>query len=210
MFRYIVSRIIRKLNISAIRDSTICSTSKVEAGSSFISSKMDSYSFTGYYCDVYCANIGKFVSIANNVKIGGVNHPMHWVSMSPVFYHGRDSISKKFSSFPLPSHKRNEIGNDVWIGNSAIIVSGVNVGNGAVIGAGAIVTKDVPDYAIVVGSPARVIRYRFSDEIIDRLLQIKWWDLSETEILGLSKHIRSPEEFIKFIEAKGDLGVIYE
>ena len=200
MLRYIVSRMIRKLQISAIRNSTICSTSKVEAGSSFVNSKMDSFSFTGYYCDVYNANIGKFVSIANNVKIGGATHPMHWVSMSPVFYHGRDSISKKFSSFPRPIQQEIKIGNDVWIGDSAIIMSGVNVGNGAVIGAGAIVTKNVPDYAIVVGSPAKVIRYRFSHEIIEKLLQIKWWDHSDKEIQELAKHITSPEEFIKMIE----------
>ncbi|MDB2357138.1 CatB-related O-acetyltransferase [Gammaproteobacteria bacterium] len=191
---------IRKLQISAIRDSTICSTSKVEAGSSFINSKMDSYSFMGYYCDVNNTNIGKYVSIGNNVKIGGATHPMHWVSMSPVFYYGRDSISKKFSNFPRPIEKESNIGNDVWIGDSAIIMSGIDIGNGAVIGAGAIVTKNVPDYAIVAGSPAKIIRYRFSQEIIDKLLQIRWWDYSDNDIKKFAKSIKSPEEFIQFIE----------
>ena len=204
MIRFIISRLIRKLNIPAIRLSSICSTSKVESGSSFIESTMDSYSFCGFYCDIYLTDIGKFVSIANNVKIGGVNHPMSWVSMSPVFYQGRDSISKKFSRFQLLSHKKSLIGNDVWIGNSAIILSGDKVGNGAEIAAGAVVTKDVPAYAIVGGSPARVIRYRFSDEIILKLSQLNWWDLSDKEILRLSKYIRSPDKFIEYIEANND------
>ena len=204
MLGFIIARLIRKLNIPAIRQSRICSTSKVESGSSFIESTMNSYSFCGYHCDIYLTNIGKFVSIANNVKIGGVNHPMHWVSMSPVFYRGRDSISKKFSKFQLPSHKRSQIGHDVWIGNSAIVLSGVEVGNGAVIGAGAVVTKNVPAYAIVVGSPARVVRYRFSDEIIVELERVSWWNLSDAEILRLSKYIRSPEDFIKYAEVNNE------
>lgn len=71
------------------------------------------------------------------------------------------------------------IGNDVWIGDHAVIVSGVTVGDGAVIGAGAVVTKDVPPYAIVGGIPAHIIRKRFSDAIIEDLLEIKWWDYEE-------------------------------
>tara|TARA_B110000879_G_scaffold143115_1_gene186105 strand:- start:559 stop:1173 length:615 start_codon:yes stop_codon:yes gene_type:complete len=197
MLSFIASRILRKFNLPAIHRSKICRTSKVESGSSFINSTMDSYSFCGLYNDIYCADIGKFSSIANNVKIGGANHPMSWVSMSPVFYSGRDSITKKFATFQLPNHKRSIIGNDVWVGNSAIILSGINVGNGSVIAAGAVVTKDVPDYAIVAGIPAQVIRYRFSRDIIDRLQQIKWWDLSNKEIQKLSEFIRSPENFIE-------------
>lgn len=68
------------------------------------------------------------------------------------------------------------IGNDVWIGHGALILPGVTIGNGAIIGAGAVVARDVPDYAIVAGNPARVIRYRFDPEVIERLNRIAWWD----------------------------------
>lgn len=74
------------------------------------------------------------------------------------------------------------IGNDVWIGTRVIIMGGVKIGNGAVIGAGAIVTKDVPDYAIAVGVPAKVVKYRFSPDIIEKLLELQWWNLSEEEL----------------------------
>lgn len=73
--------------------------------------------------------------------------------------------------------ERINIGNDVWIGTNASILSGVTIGNGVVIGAGSVVTKDVPNYAIVAGSPARIIKYRFSEEIIQLLNEVCWWDL---------------------------------
>jgi tetrahydrodipicolinate N-succinyltransferase len=95
------------------------------------------------------------------------------------------STSSWFSSIAPPSVKTAEadvrvrIKNDVWIGDGAIIMSGVTIGNGAVIGAGAVVTKDVPDYAVMIGVPARLLRYRFSAEIMHRLLALKWWELDD-------------------------------
>jgi acetyltransferase-like isoleucine patch superfamily enzyme len=74
------------------------------------------------------------------------------------------------------------IGNDVWIGTGAIILRGLSVGDGAVIGAGAVVTKDVPPYAIVAGNPARVIKYRFEEAVIKRIQASKWWEMSDGEI----------------------------
>lgn len=82
-----------------------------------------------------------------------------------------------------PSTKGDvDIGNDVWIAKEAVILSGVKIGDGAVIGAGAVAAKDVPPYAIVVGNPARIVRKRFDEETIQRLLQIKWWDWDDTQI----------------------------
>lgn len=200
MFKYILSKLIKKSHLSSIRNSKVDQRSKIEAGCSFVSSSIEKYSFCGYDCEIISADIGKFTSIANNVVIGGARHPMEWVGMSPVFYAGRDSINKKFSRYPLPDIKRTSIGNDVWIGRSAIILSGVCIGDGAVIGAGSVVTKDVPSYGIVAGNPASLIRYRFNELVIKKLQEIRWWDLSEQTLSKAVTFIKSPEEFIEFIE----------
>jgi tetrahydrodipicolinate N-succinyltransferase len=80
---------------------------------------------------------------------------------------------------------RATIGNDVWMGHNANVLSGINVGDGAVIAAGAVVTKDVPPYAVVAGVPATIKRFRFAEKIIDRLLRCKWWDLELHQLNGL-------------------------
>lgn len=121
--------------------------------------------------------IGKFCCISWNVTIyAGENHNFNAPSMY-TSYHWRHIFG---SSTPQPpmSGSKTTIGNDVWIGNGAIIINGASVGDGAIIGAGAVVTKDVPPYSIVAGVPAKVIRMRFDDTTINRLLKIKWWNWS--------------------------------
>lgn len=190
-------KILKKCQGSAIRGSQIDKTSTVEPGSNLVCVKMDRYSFCGYDCEIVNTEIGAFCSIANNVKIGGARHPIEWVSTSPVFYSGRDSVKKKFSTFDRDEDKHTIIGNDVWIGANVIIIQGVKVGNGAVIGAGAIVTKDVGDYEIVAGNPAKVIRKRFSDNIIQGLLDSKWWLLTDEQLTKVAKSVRDPQIFIE-------------
>ena len=92
---------------------------------------------------------------------------------------------------------RTSVGHDVWIGEGAFIKAGVCIGTGAVVGMGAVVTKDVPPYAIVAGNPARVIRKRFSDEMIQSLLATAWWDKGDAELTLLGSYINDPDEFIK-------------
>ena len=77
------------------------------------------------------------------------------------------------------------VGNDVWIGDNSVVVRGINIGNGAIIGASAVVTRDVPPYAIVVGNPARALRYRFDPEVIEELLALEWWDLEMVALKGI-------------------------
>lgn len=127
---------------------------------------------------VHEISIGAFCSIARNVTILEYNHPVKRLSTA--------FISKKMtgSSASIEHESKGSIaiGNDVWIGVNACVLSGVRVGNGAIIAANAVVNKDVPDYAIVGGIPAKVIGYRFSKEKIKELLEMQWWEWSDKKI----------------------------
>lgn len=197
---YYYSKILKKIRGSSIKNSTIDPTSKIESGSNIIDVVMNRYSFCGYDCEIVNCEIGAFTSVANNVIIGGVMHPMNWVSMSPVFYAGRDSIKKKFSLHQLAPVKKTYIGNDVWIGQYAMIKQGINVGHGAVIGMGSVVTKDVEPYSIVAGSPAKLLRKRFDEEIINDLIKIQWWNYCEDDLEKYSRYFTNPLDFIKEVK----------
>jgi acetyltransferase-like isoleucine patch superfamily enzyme len=120
-------------------------------------------------------DVGSFVSFSRGVEIllGGEHRP-EWVSVFPLRV-GLD-LDGQYSDGQPRTRGNVEIGNDVWIGTRALILSGVRIGDGAIVGAGSVVTKNVPPYAIVGGVPAAIIRKRFSDEVITRLLQVSWWN----------------------------------
>lgn len=124
--------------------------------------------------------IGRYCSIAKGVSIFHANHPLMHKSLHPFFYNpcfgfvGNEKIVRKSIV----------IGHDVWIGQNAIITPSVNrIGNGAVIGANAVVTKDVPDFAVMAGNPARIVKYRFSPEIMEKINQSEWWLSNIHELL---------------------------
>lgn len=193
---YLWAKLLKKLRGSAIINSKIHNTSKVESGSHIVNSTFDRHSFCGYDCEIFNCEIGSFCSIANNVIIGGGMHPMEWVSMSPVFYEGRDSVKAKFSEHKRDPNKRTTIGHDVWIGQGVMIKQGLNIGTGAVIGMGSIVTKDVEPYLVVAGSPAKEIRKRFDDKIIGELLKIRWWNFCDKDLHEHAKYFKDPKKFI--------------
>lgn len=137
-------------------------------------------------------NIGRFTSIAPNVQVNGGTHPYTYpyVSTSPMFYSTRKQTGinwveeQKFQEFKFVENEviQVKIGNDCWIGQNVFIVGGVTIHDGAVILAGAVVTKDVPPFSIVGGVPAKIIKYRFSEEDVDILLKSKWWEKDINDI----------------------------
>ena len=141
------------------------------------------YSYIGRGTIIHNARIGKFCSISDFCVIGLPGHNINTISSSPLFSEVNNGTKSSWVKKDLPQEPINiKIGNDVWIGYRAIIPTNVTIGDGAVIAAGAVVVKDVPPYAIVGGVPARVIRYRFSQEIIDRLLELRYWEKNDEEI----------------------------
>ncbi|MEX2393019.1 MAG: CatB-related O-acetyltransferase [Actinomycetota bacterium] len=126
--------------------------------------------------------IGAFCSIADDVEIFlGGNHRADWISTFP--FRSRFGLEGAYADGHPSSKGVVNIGNDVWIGRGACILSGVTIGNGAVIGAHAVVARDVRSYAVVVGNPAREIRRRFSDDQIRALEEIAWWDWPDAKIV---------------------------
>jgi len=128
--------------------------------------------------------IGKFCAIAKDVKfiMNGANHAMSGFSTYPfyIFGNGWEKVMPKEGELPYKGD--TIIGNDVWVGYEATIMAGVKVGNGAIIATKSVVTSDVPDYAIVGGNPAKVIKMRFDEETIEKLVNIAWWDWSAEKI----------------------------
>ena len=137
--------------------------------------------------------IGKYCSIGAGVRIGADYHPTNYISTSPKLYQ-QDYKNGKLVHFP-----HIEIGNDVWIGWNVLILKSCKIGTGAVIGAGSVVTHDVPPYAVVAGNPARIIRYRYSESDIAKLLESEWWNYPHENLLTLDFSVK-PEVFLQELE----------
>ena len=201
MLAYYWFKVLKKLRGKAIKNSTVDKKAKVEAGSIFLDSSMKKYSYCGYNCLFVNVEVGAFCSISDNVVVGGGNHPLEWVSTSPAFYKGRDSISKRLASLEYDSSDAHTIiGNDVWIGNGVLIKPGVTIGDGAVVGMGSVVTKDVEPYTIVGGNPAKMIRKRFAEETIRKLLAIKWWDWKDEKLSMYRQYFNNTNELLSKLE----------
>ena len=154
-----------------------------------VNSNIGKYTYIGIGSKIIHTEIGNFCSIASDVNIGLEEHTLQNISTSPIFTESHNATGYSWTKEDVfIPFKRTYIGNDVWIGFRALIKSGIKIGNGAVIAAGAVVTKDVPPYAIVGGVPAKIIKYRFSEDIIDELQKSQWWNLPDEIII---KHIQS-------------------
>ena len=158
---------------------------------------------------IHDCKIGRFCSIASNCHIGLGDHSLHMVSTSPLFYSAHSLLPEHFltENIPLPEQVIGDtkykviIGNDVWMGYNVCVKEGVTIGDGAIIGAKSLVTRDIPPYAVAVGTPAKVIKYRFTPEQIQKLLTIKWWD---QDLAWIKENIHAFEDVDAFLAATSD------
>lgn len=190
------SKFLLKIRGSSIVNTEFGYDSKVESGSNVFNSRFGRHSFAGYNCEISHSEIGSFCSIGNNVILNPGVHPINWVSTSPVFYSGKDSVKVKYANFDKVKRRSLVIGSDVWIGSNVVVMGGVNIGHGAIIGASSVVTKNVPPYAIVGGVPAKILKYRFDENLIEELLQSKWWELDENELKKVASKFMEPRNFL--------------
>ena len=182
--------------------------SRFAKGTKLFHCKIGKATYFNMESELHYVAIGRYCSIGSNVKAIIGRHPTsRFVSTHPAFF----STSKqagftyvernKFEEYLfVQDHYSVEIGNDVWIGSDVRIMGGVRIGNGAIIAAGALVTKDIPPYAIVGGVPAHILRYRFDDNQVKKLLNIQWWDRDEEWIKTHSGYFENVEEFLTEIE----------
>jgi len=145
------------------------------------------YTYMQSNCNINNASLGNFCSLGSNVLIGPWQHPLNMTSTSPKLY--RNVLGGAFFDMPKYTH----IGHDVWIGSNVIILGGLTIGNGSVIGAGSVVTKNVPPYAIVVGNPAKIIRYRFDESKIKEITDKKWYDWEDDKLQQIASYLINDE-----------------
>ncbi len=186
---------------ASVRDSTLGAYTEVGARTTLAEVEFGDYSYVVHDSQIIYASIGKFCSIASHTRINPGNHPLERVALNHFTYrasaYGLGPDEASFFDWRRQHHVR--LGHDVWLGHGVIVLPGVTIGSGAAIGAGTVVTKDVPPFAVVVGNPGRVLRFRFPEEIRAALLRIAWWHWPRERLAGALEEIRtlSAEEFCR-------------
>lgn len=147
--------------------------------------QLGDYSYFAKNAQVANTTIGKFCSIGPNFCCGLGIHPTNGISTHPMFYRGK-----------VAEYKHVTIGNDVFIGANVIVLDGVTIGDGAVIGAGSVVSKDIPPYAVAVGCPIQIKKYRLSDKQVSAMQRIQWWNWEEDKLMEVKENFGNIDKFI--------------
>ncbi len=196
--------------LSRILNSEIAAGFSVDTGSCVNRCRVGKHFGFGCYSYIADTEIGRYCTFASRVSVGPFNHPVDWLSIHEFQYRNLEAlcgdtivVDEQKSAFPSIA---TTIGSDVWIGDNAAVRRGVRIGHGAIIGMGAVVVRDVPPYAIVVGNPGRIARYRFPPDVIEQLLELRWWELDLAALKGVD--FRNIHHAIAALrERMGEIGV---
>lgn len=179
-------------------NSIITEKSRVYAPYFLHSVEVGAYSYVAKNSNITNCTIGKYCSIGPNFCCGLGIHPTDGISAAPMFYSpSRVNGSTLVTTPKVEESKHTTIGNDVFIGANVTVLDGVTIGDGAVIGAGAVVSKDIPPYAIAVGSPIRIVRYRMTEEQIAAMQRIQWWNWDDERLQDVERMFEDIDGFIE-------------
>ena len=174
------------------KESVLVGNNKIYANVQLNKTTVGKFTYVSPETKIALTTIGSFCSIGRCVSIGLGLHPSSWVTTHPAFYSIGDQTTKTFAKANLVNENLPiRIGHDVWIGANAIVLDGVTIGTGAIVAAGAVVTKDVRPYSIVGGVPAREIKRRFDDSVIEELISWAWWTLSDSDLSLLAQNFNA-------------------
>jgi phosphonate metabolism protein (transferase hexapeptide repeat family) len=185
-----------------VRNCVLGAYTSIGPDTSMNESTFGDYSYVVQHCSIVWADIGKFCSIAATTRINPGNHPMWRAALHHFTYRSESygfAVEDDAEFFEWRAAHRVVLGNDVWIGHGSTILPGVKIGTGAGIGAGAVVSKDVPPFAIYGGVPAKLIRFRFPEKVQEDLMNLAWWDWPREKLEIALPDFRkmSAEEFIE-------------
>lgn len=176
-----------------VRDSVLGGWTAVGARTTVVESTMGDYSYVVNDSSIVYSRIGKFCSIAAHTRLNPGNHPLERVALHHFTYRSKSYELGPEDDAAFFEWRRGHqvvLGHDVWIGHGATVLPGVSVGTGAAVGAGAVVSKDVPPFAVVVGVPAKVLRFRFEEEVREGLMELAWWDWDRDRLAGALEDFR--------------------